>query len=66
MGNTCIAAERTHVARAKHIVRKAIAFMQMESIAFDCGNARGILPAMLQDLQAVIQQLINGALRNDA
>jgi hypothetical protein len=65
MGDTRIAGQRAHVARTEYIVRKAVAFVQMEGIAFQCGDARRILPAMLQHLQPVIQQLIDGALRND-
>jgi hypothetical protein len=37
----------------------------MEGTAVQRGNARRILPAMLQHLQPVIQQLVDRGLRND-
>jgi hypothetical protein len=37
----------------------------MEGVVLQRGDTRRILPAMLQHLQSVIQQLIDGALRND-
>ncbi len=66
MGDTRIAGKRAHVAGAKHVVRQTIALVQMKSIALQRCNARGILTAMLQHLQTVIQQLIDGGLRYDA
>jgi hypothetical protein len=38
----------------------------MEGAVLQRGDTRGILPAMLQYLQAVIQQLVDGGLRYDA
>ena len=52
MGDAGIAGQRAHVAGAEHVVRQAVALVQMEGIAVQRGNARRILPAMLQHLQA--------------
>ena len=65
MRDASVAGQRAHVARAEHVVREAVTLVQMERTAIQRGNARRILPAMLQHLQPVIQQLIDGALRND-
>jgi hypothetical protein len=46
-------------------VRKAVAFVQVESVVIQRGNACRVLPAMLQYLQAVIQQLVDRAMSND-
>ena len=64
MRNTGIAGQRAHIARAEYIMRQAVAFVQVESITFQRGNTCRILPAVLQHLQSVIQQLIYRASRN--
>ena len=59
MPQTHIPLQFTHIARAEHIAHQAGAFVHMEGLAFGCDDASRVLPAMLQQLQAVIQQLIN-------
>ena len=58
MRDARVALQCTHVAGAKHIAHQTVVLVQMESMPVQRGDAGSILPAMLQDLQAVIQQLI--------
>jgi hypothetical protein len=46
-----------HVTGVKDIGDQAIAFMEVEAILKKCGNARRVLPAMLQHGQGVIDNL---------
>jgi hypothetical protein len=59
MGDAPIAHQVAHVAGAEHVAHKPRAFMHVESPALAGGDAGGILAAMLQHLQTVIEQLID-------
>ena len=66
MGDARVAQQGAHVARAEHVAHQAVALVQIEGVAVQRGDARRILPAVLQYLQAVIQQLVDGVVSDDA
>lgn len=53
------ARQGTHVARAEYVAHQAVRLVHIELVALRRRNARGILPAMLQQQQAVIEQLVD-------
>jgi len=53
------AGQRAHVARAEHVAHQAVRLVHIELVALRRRNARGVLPAMLQQQQAVIEQLVD-------
>ena len=55
-----------HVARAEHVLHEARALVHVEDRALARHDARGVLAAVLQQEQAVVQQLVDGRMRNDA
>ncbi len=59
MRDARIALQGAHVAGAEHIAHQTVALVQMEGVAVYGGDTRRILPAMLQYLQPVIQQLVD-------
>lgn len=59
-----VARQAAHVARAEHVAHHAVGFVHVEVVAVRRGDSRRILPAMLQEQQAVIDELIDGALGN--
>ena len=64
MRDARITQQRAHIARAKHIAHQPVVLVQMEGMAVQRGDTGGILTAVLQDLQAVIQQLVGWCLRD--
>jgi hypothetical protein len=62
MCDTGIAHQRAHVAGAEHIAHHAAALVHVKGLATGGDNTRRILPTVLQHLQSVIQQLIDGRL----
>ena len=58
-----IALQVAHVTGAEYVAHQAGAFVHVEGPTFRCDDAGRILAAMLQQLQAVIQQLVNRCLR---
>ena len=58
MCNPRIPEQRTHMTRAEHIAHQPVVLVQMKGIPFQRRYAGRVLTAMLQDLQAVIQQLV--------
>ena len=66
MADTHVANQGTHVARPKHVTHQATAFVHIEGVAIGGDNPGGILSAMLQDLQAVVEELIDRALADDS
>ena len=54
-----VARQRTHVARAEHITHQTGGLVHVESTTVAGDNARRILPAMLQNHQAIVEQLVN-------
>jgi hypothetical protein len=64
VGYSCIATKGSHVTRPKDITHQSIPFVQMECVSLYGGNACRILPAVLQNQQAVIQNLIGWCLRD--
>ena len=59
-----VARQAAHVARAEHVAHHAVGLVHVEIVAVRRGDAGGVLTAMLQEQQAVIDQLIDGALGN--
>src|SRR6266487_2418748 len=66
MADAEIAGELAHVARAEDIADVAAALVHVEHRAFAGHDAGGVLPAMLQQQQAVVEQLIDRRVRDDA
>ena len=66
MSDAEITGEIAHVARAKDIADVAGAFVQVERRPVARDDARGILAAVLQQQQSVVEHLIDRRLRNDA
>ena len=60
VGDTGVADQIAHIARAEHFAHHPFAFVHMEGAAFRRYNARRILPPVLQHLQAVVQKLVHG------
>jgi hypothetical protein len=65
MPNADIADHRTHVAGAKNVPYQTVSLMHVERIALRGNDASGVLPPMLEHQQAVVQQLVDGSLRNE-
>src|SRR4030095_10777929 len=61
-----IAEQIAHVTRAEHVADVARALPHVEYGALARGDARGILTAMLQEQQPVVEQLIDGRMSNGA
>ena len=59
MGDAGVAHQVAHISRAEHIAHHAGVFVHMKHLALGGYDAGGILPAVLQHLQSVIQQLIH-------
>ncbi|MCY1559874.1 hypothetical protein D9M68_969550 [compost metagenome] len=51
--------QRAHVARAEDVAHQAMGLVHIELVALRRRDARGVLPAMLQQQQAVIEQLVD-------
>ena len=64
MGNAGAAGQIAHIAGAEHIAHHAFAFVHMKHIALNGDNARRILAAVLQHLQAVVKQLVYRLMRH--
>ena len=61
-----VADQVAHVARAEHVAHQARPLVHVELRAVCGGDAGGVLPAMLEHLQAIVEQLVNGRSRDDA
>jgi len=61
-----VAAEIAHVPRAEDVAHHARRLVHVEHVVLGRDDARGVLPAMLQQQQPVIEQLVDGGLRDDA
>ena len=59
MSNAPLPHQATHVTGTKHIANEARAFVHVKTPAFTGRYAGRILTTVLQDLKAVIQQLID-------
>ena len=59
MGDSHIAGQRAHIARAEDVAHQAGAFVHVKRVALAGGNPRRILAAMLQHHQAIVKQLID-------
>ena len=55
-----LAAEGAHVARAEHVANLAAAFMHVERRAFARDDAGGVLAAVLEEQEPVVEQLVDG------
>ena len=55
-----------HVPGAEDVAHQAAALVHVEGAAFGCDDAGGVLAAVLQHLQSVVEQLIDGRLGDDA
>ena len=64
VGDAGVTHQRTHVAGAEHVAHHAAALVHVEGRALGGDDARGILPAMLQHQQTVIEQLVYRVLRH--
>ncbi len=62
MTDAVITDQPHHVARMKHIAHHAILLAEIKPAVMGCHNAGGILTAMLQYRQCVIEVLVNRAL----
>ncbi|MNI32218.1 hypothetical protein D3C73_861240 [compost metagenome] len=51
--------QRPHVARTENVAHQAVSLVHIELVALRRRDARGVLPAMLQQQQAVIEQLVD-------
>ena len=60
------AGQAAHVARAEHVAHHAVGLVHVEIAAVRRGNAGCILTAVLQQQQAVIEQLVDRGLGNYA
>ena len=60
------AAQVQHVTLGEDVTHQAVVLAQIETVPVTGHDARGILPAMLQDGQAVVQRLIDGFVRYDS
>ena len=60
-----VAEQRAHVARAEDVAHQAAALVHVEGRALGGDDAGGILAAMLQHQQPVIEQLVDRVLRDD-
>ena len=58
--------QRTHVTGAEHVTHQAVGLVHREHAAVIGCNARRILAAVLQQQQCVVQELVDGSLRDDA
>ncbi len=54
------ARQAAHIARAEHVAHQAVGLVHVESAAVGGRDARGVLTAVLQQQQAVVNQLIDG------
>ena len=59
VGDAGVAGEIAHVAGAEYVAHHADVFVHVERIVFDGNDAGGVLAAVLQHLQAVVQQLVD-------
>ena len=66
MADARVAHQVAHVAGAEHVLHESRAFVHVEDRAFARDDACGVLPAMLQQQQRVVQQLVDGRVRDDA
>jgi hypothetical protein len=60
------AGQRAHVAGAEHVAHQAVRLEHVEVIAVRGGDARRVLAAMLQEQQAVIEQLVDRPASDDS
>ncbi len=61
-----VARQLAHVARAEHVAHVAGALVHVERRAFAGDDARRVLPAVLQQQQPVVEQLVDRRVRDDA
>jgi hypothetical protein len=61
-----ITGQRTHVTRTENVAHQTISFVHAEGIAMAGCNTGGILTAVLQQQQRIIDELVHWAMRNDA
>ncbi|CPI88074.1 Uncharacterised protein [Bordetella pertussis] len=59
------ARQRAHVAGTEHIAHQAVRLVHVEVVALQRGDARRVLPPVLQQQQAVIEQLVDRPAPND-
>ncbi len=64
VGDAHVAEQVAHVPGAEHIPHQAVVLVHVEGVVFRRADARGVLPAVLEHLHPVIQQLVHGALRH--
>ena len=65
LGDTGPARQGAHVACPEDVAHLARALEHVEAVAMHGGDPRGVLAAMLQQQQGVVQQLIDRTGRND-
>ena len=66
LADTGRAGQAAHVARAEHVAHHAVGLVHVEVAAVRCRDAGGVLTAVLQEQQAVIDQLIDRGVGNYA
>jgi len=66
MADAHIAAQRFHMALLKDVAHKPVVLTQMDTLVVAGENASGILTAMLQNKQTLIQGLVHRAFGNNA
>ena len=66
MADAPVTGQRTHVAGAENVADQPRPLVQMKGIAFRRCNTGGILPAVLQYHQPVIEQLVDRRCRHDS
>jgi hypothetical protein len=61
-----VARQRAHVARAEYVAHHAVALLHVKGLALAGNDASGVLAAMLQQQQPVVEQLVDGRTRDDS
>ncbi len=60
MGDAPIALQVPHVARAKHVAHQTGPLVHAKTPRIRGGDSRGVLAAVLEHLQAIVEQLVHG------
>ena len=60
LSNTAVTEQVSHIASSKNVTHKAHAFMHMEMTSFNRTDTGGVLTAVLQQQECIVQPLVNG------
>src|SRR5690606_41634210 len=59
LAQTAVARQRAHIAGTEDVAHESVRLVHIEELLMRGGNARRILTAMLQQQQAVVNQLVH-------